>query len=1150
MPERFPPARAAAPAPGPAHLLLLGPLPPDPAAARRAVLDDLARLHAEGRRLDALLAFGSGGGTPEGASPDAARGAAAGASATDELLVDLRLACGEAGYEPPVLLVPAPEDLSDGPTTRLLELSLVVGWEQVAPRLWDGSADEALLRPLREEVFGEFAARTAAVAVHPETWRPGLLPGEGSCRLRTPTGTLGLVCLNTVFRMVGTAPSSAGADLAGCSAEQLDRAVGEPFADWAAGHDLTLLLAGRAGDLPGGSLGAAPVLAVAGDPEATDGGADGWHLPFTGRTRAHALLTAEPADGRPVVTDTAGRRLSTTARQRPAAPNRPPVDTRPEPPYDEKALLGEFHPYLAHGEMVLVLVSGADEGVPDGDELNRTLAAALYGPDPHPHGGPHLHETWAAARRRFTPQQLSPLLKGLSVPADQDAPTAHGLLRAPWWRIYDLTGSDALPAARNARLADSVSLVDARTDYPTAKGNALEAVSLHGWPAPDGALPEFGDAWTRPAEDARGLWFRRLRAELLTRPVVFLSRTPGSPALWEALRIAGRSAGQQADFPGFVVSAPGSGPERERLRDAGLRHLRMDPAEFVHRCLGPGSQAVSDGRRVLNADYAGTRDGVGVVRVARLLEQSPSGSREFLMGRDPNWGDITDKKIAAQLSLAAAIEDRARPTEGGRLPIVLVKGTAGSGKTTALMQVAYRFHKKDPAVGWVDRGASLPPREIEQQVRQQGFGAVFVDDVDMFASRAGSLLKNLNDDGRTLVVAAIRVTRQSELGAGFPAEEVSADQLLTEDDLERIIKALGKNALIGALKQYFFMHQKVAALRARCDQGLLAAMIETVTGTSLKKKVGDEFEELAPGERAPYAVVSFSDSSLVFQQRGIDKADLLEIVSHPEAPDRAHLDAVNRLVAMNLLVHTPDGRLRCRQRTIADTVVETVLRHRKDDLEWVIAKLLLFYAGRAWNIRDNRHRDRSAMIKLLNHDTMRRLDLDTEAVRRIYAAAHEFLQDDHHYWLQRAGYETELGRLDLAENHIAAARACPGGAEDRLVVTADARVRLRSSTADPGNHAARSGALGAVRDLSRVAERYRAQAPHAFVALARDGVRWLETCGAHLTPQEYGEVLDDITAGVDLGKECCPTNNQVATAAELCAPRLRILRQRRPGIPY
>ncbi|PYC70040.1 hypothetical protein C7C46_27700 [Streptomyces tateyamensis] len=357
------------------------------------------------------------------------------------------------------------------------------------------------------------------------------------------------------------------------------------------------------------------------------------------------------------------------------------------------------------------------------------------------------------------------------------------------------------------------------------------------------------------------------------------------------------------------------------------------------------------------------------------------------MGRDPTWGDIKDRKITAQLSLVDAVASRIRPSAEGRMPVVLVKGGAGSGKTTALMQLAYQLHRKGSHVGWVDRAANLTSGAVTAQTRQQNLEAVFVDDVNMFTRSASDLMRNLNDDGNRLVVAAIRTTRQSEIPAGFPAEVIDFDRELTDGDLKNLVKALGKNALIGHLKQYRSMQAKVERLRALSEKGLLAAMIEAVTGSTLREKVASEYEDLGKYDQAyrwAYAAVCIVNSDDIFRQIGISSTGLLEVISNPDSPGQSHRAAIKGLQEMGLLVAMPGGLLRCRQRTIADTVVHTVLTKRLTELETVMTKLLVSYAERACHIHDDQHSDRRAMIRLLSHNVMRDFGMPNEAARRTY----------------------------------------------------------------------------------------------------------------------------------------------------------------------
>ncbi|MGW3125195.1 P-loop NTPase [Streptomyces sp. NPDC001123] len=1113
-----------------AYFLCLGPLPMEEEARQAvsaAVLHDVVRLHSSDRKLTGILVLGTAGVRMP----------------AEELVLQVQLACVDLGYEPFVVPIPGAADLRL-PATRLLARSLTEDWARTAPELWAGELTEDIVVPLETKVFPDITAWHADTVRAIEGWHRGLLPGDGSLSVEIAGRTLGLVSVNTVFRMVA---EDANPSLAGCFREQLDLAVGGDFAAWAEGNALTLVAAGQSGAWPELPLETAPLAKFAGSGESRAG----WVLPAGDAVR-HRLLHTQFGGRRVVVKDTGDGQMISTAVRPGVAVRSPqlPVVRPVEEPYDEKPLLDAFHQNLSTGRMALVLVSGPETGPPIGlDELNHRLAEAVFGAPSS--SAPPLRETWAAAQSQLTAEQRAQYLDELCAPDGEVPANVHRLMRAPWSRIYDFTGSDLLKLAQAADTTDRISLVNACEEPPTDKHEVVEVVAMHGLPQEE-ISQNFGDPEDESPRHARRQWFRRFRAELLERPVLFVALSPNSPALWETLRMAGRLSGEH-EFPGFLVAPEGTATDRARLRQTRLHHIRTAPSDFVSRQLAPGNQSLVMGKRLLAQEHAGALRDVGVQRVAQLVQDTLPGHASFLEGRDPTWGDIKDRKISAQLSLIDAIATRTQPSAEGRMPIVLVKGSAGSGKTTALMQLAYQLHRKSSHVGWVDRAANLTSGAVVAQARQQNLDAIFVDDVNIFTRSASDLMHSLNDDGKRLVVAAIRVTRQSEIPAGFPAEVVDFDRPLTDGDLKNLVKALQKNALIGDLKKYRSMQAKVDRLRALSEKGLLAAMIEAVTGSTLREKVMSEYEDLGRYGQVyqwAYAAVCIVNSDDIFRQIGISSTGLLEVISYPDPPDRSHREAIKGLQEMGLLVAMSGGLLRCRQRTIADTVVHTVLTKRLKELETVMTKLLVSYAERACHSEDDQHPDRRAMIRLLSHNVMREFGLPPEAARRTYQAAHELLQDDRHYWLQRAEFEIDQGRFDLARNYLAAGKACRYGQEDRLLRTADARVRLRDSVAHPDDVRRLQDAVAAVQELHDVVRGPEGRkAPHAFVALARDGASWLLQCGQALGHQQYVDLLEQITDDVSYGKVCCAGRNEVKAAAAVFDGKKGRLQDRVPGFP-
>ncbi|WP_460067790.1 P-loop NTPase [Streptomyces sp. YKOK-I1] len=766
------------------HLLCFTPL-----VQREAALESVRSVHAKGDRIDGILILGSGADPLRQMTP----------AETDDFLDTVMLECLETGADrlPPVVTVPGQHDVSPlGPGQGMLAKALTRYWNDTERGLWRGDEDD-IVEAIRDASLGDFVAWTEAHANFPE-WRPGVLPGEGSVRLTTGTGTLGIVVANTVFRM---AVPDATTDLATCTTAQLDSAVGESCLQWVDANDLTLVAAGHSAGVPAALTPALPrTLLLSSDGESARAGAAArWLVSPRGATRQHRLLRIDIVDARaPKIRDLA----APPAEQPIPLPNprrsggRAPLPRQAtSEAYDAAATLENFYQQIGTGRMILVAVSGVhgEHGLTDVDSLTRQLTEAVYGEVPDP--APTTPEIWGTALSELggrTVDQYIAELRG----SDQESMTAaRRVLQAPWWRIYDFTATDIFASVLefDPRAAETNVFVNALQRKPEAGKATVEVVAMHGSPATPEGL-DFGV----PADDdlsPRALWFRRLKAELLTHPAVFIASSPSSRSLWNALALA-QPQTEAERFPRFLITGPGTAADRARIRQAGLTHIQALPHEFAVQRLRPGLEILQQGKRRLADVRVGARRGSGIKLVSSLVDNAPTGSVEFLKGQDPTWGDVKDG-LAVKLSIIDRIRASALPAEDGRHRIVLVEGRAGSGKTTALMQYAYELHQTGRTVAWIDREATDPLPNLKAQARGMSADAIFVDDVDIFGSLGASLLRELSNGGRALVVAAIRTTRSDELDVTFQSRRVSADEPLKDEDLGHIVDVLHTHGLPG-----------------------------------------------------------------------------------------------------------------------------------------------------------------------------------------------------------------------------------------------------------------------------------------------------------------------------------------------------------------
>ncbi|MEV8556331.1 hypothetical protein AB0478_07675 [Streptomyces sp. NPDC051917] len=1070
---------------------------------------------------------------------------------TGDFLETVLLECLEADASglPPVVAVPGQHDINPlGPGQGMLAKALTRYWVDTERGLWRGD-EEDIVTAIRDVPFADFVGWSASYTNFPG-WRSGILPGEGSVRLETNAGTVGIVVVNTVFRM----PVPEGtADLATCTMEQLDSAVGEDYLQWAGANNLSLVVAGHTAAIPASLAPVLPrtVLLAPDGESARPSSAARWLVSPRGTTRQHRLFRMEiTSAGQPKVRDQA----APPSEQPVPLPNPRRADNRVAVPrqitptaYDEQAAIEEFYQQIGTGRMLLVAVSGVhgENGPVDTDTLTRRLTQAVYGEVPDP--PPTTSEIWRTALDELGTRAVDPYVAELRTVDQEATMPARRVLQAPWWRIYDFTATDIFSSIldHDPRATETNTFVNALVRKPAARNATVETVAMHGNPSAPEALD-----FSVPADDdlsPRALWFRKLKAELLTHPTVFMAASPSSRALWNALALA-QPQTESERFPRFLITGPSTAAERARIRRAGLTHIQVLPHEFAVQRLKPGLEILQQGKRRLAEARGGARRGSGIKLVSSVVDGAPNGSVEFLKGQDPTWGDIKDG-FAVKLDLIERIRGSASPAADGRQGIVLVEGRAGSGKTTALMQYAYELHQAGRTVAWIDREATDPLPNLKSQAHNMSADAIFVDDVDIFGSLGASLLRELSNGGKSLVVAAIRTTRRDELDVTFQARRVSADEPLKDEDLGRIVDVLHEHGLPGILKRHSLRPEKIDKLRELCDRSLLAAMIQVVTGKRFEDKVASEYHQLDREQIAVYSTVCVFESAIVFKKRGIEQEDLLQIVSGPSAPRPELHRAISRLVDRRILTLAGDGTVRCRQRTIADTVVETVLKKTPNQLGSVIEFLLRFYAQYAADSRDNDDPYRRILIRLLNHSLMVSLRLKPPQVREIYSTVHELLQNNFHYWLQRGEYELERGDLGIAENHLETAQGCEGGVTDHFVLTAWSAIRLRRSTESPSDGTLRDRALEAVAVLEDVTRRHGGASPHSFSVIARRGTEWVEACEGSLSAGQVDDILRRILAVVEVGRRFCRDNHEFMRIADEFAPKLMRLLDRSKGIP-
>jgi hypothetical protein len=234
-------------------------------------------------------------------------------------------------------------------------------------------------------------------------------------------------------------------------------------------------------------------------------------------------------------------------------------------------------------------------------------------------------------------------------------------------------------------------------------------------------------------------------------------------------------------------------------------------------------------------------------------------------------------------------------------------------------------------------------------------------------------------------------------------------------------------------------------------------MLEATSGVRFEDKVINEWSAQKPEGQFIYALAALATSLGYPLSR---EEVLLACSGGPR-----ELDALRDLQVSRLLVVDEHQKYRVRHKVIAETLVGE-LTSRGSQIDRLVVGLgrALARPNEVWTSR--RTLRRRVLIRLLGHDWLLRVLDGTAAARSVYADLEEYLDKDHHFWLQRGCLELEDGEVKFAQNYIH--QAAGMNPTDPLVETANAHMGLRiaiSNPSAPGASAAVDDAFSCLRRL-------------------------------------------------------------------------------------
>lgn len=785
---------------------------------------------------------------------------------------------------------------------------------------------------------------------------------------------------------------------------------------------------------------------------------------------------------------------------------------------------------LSLGEVVLFTGAGFSAGctseagtaLPTGRGMRELLWPHAFPGEPF-NNDEALGDIFEVALRQDRNGLKSTLTAALTIESTSIPAYYRTYMQAPWHRVYTLNFDNFWTIAPQIDpLARALTPVSALTSETLPPDTTATVVHLNGvltdFPHVSFSQRQYGER-----ANTNDKWYAQLIADLFGHCIVFVGTELNEPPLWEHLaarRLRSYRGGERRPRS-FLVTPSITPARRQLLKELNIVHLPGYAEDFVNDVLVGLKDELSAGRELLRRRRAASTS-VSIIEDVGILRHAAPPPRyeaaDFLLGRQPTWRDFDEGYAVARdfdHDLAAAVSSTPRG-------VIIVTGTAGTGKSTALMRAALAVHSEGHRTLWFDSKEETELRlwQLRKRISDVDARYLFIDDVDVFGPVAAQFLKDVVAENDLLLVAGIRANRVRAVGLE-PGEMIDAIEMtvpgLADDDIALLIDALDDANRLGFLKGKSRQDQ-VAVFRKSFDRQLLVAMLEATSGERFEQLIRDECGELQGVQYELYGMVCFATS----HRAGLRREELLLGVGGDTAEA---LSELHRMLDRRLLTIDGRGLINARHRVVAERAIEQV--KRSGQLQQIIEGLVFAVATKVGPEHGRGSRENRLLARLINHDFLIEQLGDPQSIRPVYALIEDILGWDFHYWLQRGSFEVERGSVTQAENFLAQAKAL---APDNLFVRTEWAYMLMvtaAGEAEAGLPLHHDHADEGMVELFDVIETRGRETPYPFHVLARQGLAWLEH--AQLSPTERADYLGRILSYLRDGVKLHPQSRELRT---------------------
>ncbi len=303
--------------------------------------------------------------------------------------------------------------------------------------------------------------------------------------------------------------------------------------------------------------------------------------------------------------------------------------------------------------------------------------------------------------------------------------------------------------------------------------------------------------------------------------------------------------------------------ERDYLRGFKVNAIRLPAAEFFERLderrnwFSPPTRIEAStgeplGGFAQDPEFAAVDRQFEVVGLRHFGDSSPTS---FYRGNTPTWADLESsldvrREQADELDAAVrSLLHRAQTAEAGRTSVVVVTGSAGTGKSTMLRRLAYDLYASADVTLLVAReGVQWEARHVAHVSKVLGRPVlVLIDSGEVDFQRLRSFYRALDDrDVPAVVVVGARVgswtTAERRWGEFAADSRIEINERFTKDEVQSLLNKLAAHGFItisAVTDTAYWLRRANAAERL-----ILVVLLELVQDGRFEEIVLSEYQGL------------------------------------------------------------------------------------------------------------------------------------------------------------------------------------------------------------------------------------------------------------------------------------------------------------------